>query len=193
MAQRPKPVALLILDGFALRNETHGNAVAQANKPNFDRYWNQYPHATLEASGLAVGLPEGQMGNSEVGHLNIGAGRVVYQDLTRITKSIQEGAFFENETLIAAFQHAKQNGKQLHLFGLLSDGGVHSHIDHLFAMLELAKKQDFADVFIHGFLDGRDVSPDSAVGYIEQLQAKIAVWRWPHCYRTRSLLCDGSG
>ncbi|QDS37478.1 2,3-bisphosphoglycerate-independent phosphoglycerate mutase [Brevibacillus brevis] len=174
MAQRPKPVALLIVDGFALRNETHGNAVAQANKPNFDRYWNQYPHATLEASGLAVGLPEGQMGNSEVGHLNIGAGRVVYQDLTRITKSIQEGAFFENETLIAAFQHAKQNGKQLHLFGLLSDGGVHSHINHLFAMLELAKKQDFADVFIHGFLDGRDVSPDSAVGYIEQLQAKIA-------------------
>ncbi|MFG0215244.1 2,3-bisphosphoglycerate-independent phosphoglycerate mutase [Brevibacillus porteri] len=174
MAQRPKPVALLIVDGFALRNETHGNAVAQANKPNFDRYWNQYPHATLEASGLAVGLPEGQMGNSEVGHLNIGAGRVVFQDLTRITKSIQEGAFFENETLIAAFQHAKQNGKQLHLFGLLSDGGVHSHINHLFAMLELAKKQDFADVFIHGFLDGRDVSPDSAVGYIEQLQAKIA-------------------
>ncbi|MED1780944.1 2,3-bisphosphoglycerate-independent phosphoglycerate mutase [Brevibacillus fortis] len=174
MAQRPKPVALLIVDGFALRNETHGNAVAQANKPNFDRYWNQYPHATLEASGLAVGLPEGQMGNSEVGHLNIGAGRVVYQDLTRITKSIKEGAFFENETLIAAFQHAKQNGKQLHLFGLLSDGGVHSHIDHLFAMLELAKKQDFADVFIHGFLDGRDVSPDSAVGYIEQLQAKMA-------------------
>lgn len=174
MAQRPKPVALLIVDGFALRNETYGNAVAQASKPNFDRYWNQYPHATLEASGLAVGLPEGQMGNSEVGHLNIGAGRVVYQDLTRITKSIREGAFFENETLIAAFQHAKQNGKQLHLFGLLSDGGVHSHIDHLFAMLELAKKQDFADVFIHGFLDGRDVSPDSAVGYIEKLQAKIA-------------------
>lgn len=174
MAQRPKPVALLIVDGFALRNETYGNAVAQASKPNFDRYWNQYPHATLEASGLAVGLPEGQMGNSEVGHLNIGAGRVVYQDLTRITKSIREGAFFENETLIAAFQHAKKNGKQLHLFGLLSDGGVHSHIDHLFAMLELAKKQDFADVFIHGFLDGRDVSPDSAVGYIEKLQAKIA-------------------
>ncbi|WP_103109618.1 2,3-bisphosphoglycerate-independent phosphoglycerate mutase [Brevibacillus reuszeri] len=174
MAKRPKPVALLILDGFALRSETYGNAVAQASKPNFDRYWNQYPHATLEASGLAVGLPEGQMGNSEVGHLNIGAGRVVYQDLTRITKSIKEGVFFENETLIEAFQHAKKNGKQLHLFGLLSDGGVHSHIDHLFAMLELAKQQDFANVFIHGFLDGRDVSPDSAVGYVEQLQAKIA-------------------
>ncbi|EJL43930.1 MULTISPECIES: 2,3-bisphosphoglycerate-independent phosphoglycerate mutase [Brevibacillus] len=174
MAQRPKPVALLILDGFALRSETYGNAVAQANKPNFDRFWNEYPHATLEASGLAVGLPEGQMGNSEVGHLNIGAGRVVYQDLTRITKSIREGAFFENETLVAAFEHAKQKNKQLHLFGLLSDGGVHSHIEHLYAILELAKRQDFDRVYIHGFLDGRDVSPDSAVGYIEQLQAKIA-------------------
>lgn len=174
MAHRPKPVALLILDGFALRSETYGNAVAQASKPNFDRFWNEYPHATLEASGLAVGLPEGQMGNSEVGHLNIGAGRVVYQDLTRITKSIREGGFFENETLIEAIQHAKKNGKKLHLFGLLSDGGVHSHINHLFAILELAKQQDFADVFIHGFLDGRDVSPDSAVGYVEQLQAKIA-------------------
>lgn len=174
MAQRPKPVALLILDGFALRSETYGNAVAQANKPNFDRFWNEYPHATLEASGLAVGLPEGQMGNSEVGHLNIGAGRVVYQDLTRITKSIREGAFFENETLVAAFEHAKQKNKQLHLFGLLSDGGVHSHIEHLYAILELAKRQDFGRVYIHGFLDGRDVSPDSAVGYIEQLQAKIA-------------------
>ncbi|SFK76464.1 2,3-bisphosphoglycerate-independent phosphoglycerate mutase [Brevibacillus centrosporus] len=174
MANRPKPVALLIVDGFALRDETYGNAVAQAKKPNFDRYWNHYPHATLEASGLAVGLPEGQMGNSEVGHLNIGAGRVVYQDLTRITKSIREGEFFENETLLDAFRHVKENDKQLHLFGLLSDGGVHSHIAHLFAILEMAKKQNFEQVYIHGFLDGRDVSPDSAVGYIEDLQAKIA-------------------
>ncbi|GED33237.1 2,3-bisphosphoglycerate-independent phosphoglycerate mutase [Brevibacillus centrosporus] len=174
MANRPKPVALLIVDGFALRDETYGNAVAQAKKPNFDRYWNHYPHATLEASGLAVGLPEGQMGNSEVGHLNIGAGRVVYQDLTRITKSIREGEFFENETLLDAFRHVKENNKQLHLFGLLSDGGVHSHIAHLFAILEMAKKQNFEQVYIHGFLDGRDVSPDSAVGYIEDLQAKIA-------------------
>ncbi|KQL46433.1 phosphoglyceromutase [Brevibacillus choshinensis] len=174
MAHRPKPVALLIVDGFALRNETYGNAVAQAKKPNFDRYWNHYPHATLEASGLAVGLPEGQMGNSEVGHLNIGAGRVVYQDLTRITKSIREGEFFENETLLDAFRHVKENNKQLHLFGLLSDGGVHSHITHLFAILEMAKEQNYDRVYIHGFLDGRDVSPDSAVGYIEQLQAKIA-------------------
>ncbi|UFJ39948.1 2,3-bisphosphoglycerate-independent phosphoglycerate mutase [Brevibacillus humidisoli] len=173
MANRPKPVALIILDGFALRDETYGNAVAQAKKPNFDRYWSTYPHATLQASGLAVGLPEGQMGNSEVGHLNIGAGRVVYQDLTRVSKAIEEGSFFDNETLLAAIQHAKQNGKKLHLFGLLSDGGVHSHIDHLFALLELAKRENFDQVYIHGFLDGRDVAPDSAVQYIEQLQQKI--------------------
>ena len=173
MSNRPKPVALIILDGFALRGEEYGNAIAQAKKPNFDRYWSRFPHATLEASGLAVGLPEGQMGNSEVGHLNIGAGRVVYQDLTRITKSIKEGEFFENETLLGAIRHAKQKGKKLHLFGLLSDGGVHSHISHLFAILELCKKESFTNVYIHGFLDGRDVAPDSAVGYIEELQAKI--------------------
>ncbi|WP_126428626.1 2,3-bisphosphoglycerate-independent phosphoglycerate mutase [Brevibacillus marinus] len=173
MTKRPKPVALIILDGFALREETYGNAVAQANKPNFDRYWRTYPHATLQASGLAVGLPEGQMGNSEVGHLNIGAGRIVYQDLTRVTKAIEEGSFFENETLLGAVRHAKQNGKKLHLFGLLSDGGVHSHIDHLYALLELARREALDRVYIHGFLDGRDVAPDSAVHYIEQLQQKI--------------------
>ncbi|MFC5700692.1 2,3-bisphosphoglycerate-independent phosphoglycerate mutase [Cohnella faecalis] len=170
---RPKPVALIILDGFGLRGETHGNAVAQANKPNFDRYWATYPHTELTACGEAVGLPEGQMGNSEVGHLNIGAGRIVYQDLTRISKSIREGEFYDNETLLGAVRHAKTNGKKLHLYGLLSDGGVHSHIAHLFALLELAKKEELTEVFIHAFLDGRDVSPDSAVGYLEQLQAKI--------------------
>jgi len=173
MANRPKPVALIILDGFALREETYGNAVAQAKKPNFDRFWQQYPHATLQASGLAVGLPEGQMGNSEVGHLNMGAGRIVYQDLTRISKAIREGDFFENETLLGAIRHAKEKGKKLHLFGLLSDGGVHSHIDHLFAILELCRREQFYEAYIHGFLDGRDVAPDSAVGYIEALQAKI--------------------
>lgn len=173
MTHRPKPVALLILDGFALRDEQHGNAIAQASKPNFDRFWSSWPHATLQASGLAVGLPEGQMGNSEVGHLNIGAGRVVYQDLTRITKEIKEQRFFTNETLLGAIRHVKEKGKKLHLFGLLSDGGVHSHIDHLFAILELAKRQECSEVYIHGFLDGRDVAPDSAVGYIEALQAKI--------------------
>lgn len=169
----PKPVALIILDGFGLREETHGNAVAQAKKPNFDRFWSTFPHTQLTAQGEAVGLPEGQMGNSEVGHLNIGAGRVVYQDLTRITKSIREGDFFDNETLLGAVRHAKQNGKKLHLYGLLSDGGVHSHIAHCFALLELAKKEGLSEVYVHAFLDGRDVAPDSAVGYLQQLQSKI--------------------
>ncbi|GKU77755.1 2,3-bisphosphoglycerate-independent phosphoglycerate mutase [Paenibacillus sp. L3-i20] len=172
MASR-KPVALIILDGFGLRDDVTGNAVAQANKPNYDRYLNQYPNTTLTACGEAVGLPEGQMGNSEVGHLNIGAGRVVYQDLTRISKSIRDGEFYDNETLLGAVRHVKQNGKKLHLYGLLSDGGVHSHIRHLFALLDLAKKEGLQDVYIHAFLDGRDVSPDSAKGYVEQLQAKI--------------------
>lgn len=173
MANR-KPVALIILDGFGLRNDVTGNAVAQAKKPNYDKYWNQYPHTTLTACGEAVGLPEGQMGNSEVGHLNIGAGRIVYQDLTRITKSVRDGDFYENETLLKALLHAKENGKKLHLYGLLSDGGVHSHIAHLYALLELAKRHDFKDVYIHAFLDGRDVAPDSGVGYVEQLEQKIS-------------------
>ncbi|MDU5143834.1 MAG: 2,3-bisphosphoglycerate-independent phosphoglycerate mutase [Paenibacillus dendritiformis] len=169
----PRPVALIIMDGFGLRDVTEGNAVAQAKKPNYDRYMGMYPHTTLTACGEAVGLPEGQMGNSEVGHLNIGAGRIVYQDLTRITKSIREGEFFENETLVGAVNHAKENGTALHLYGLLSDGGVHSHIDHTLAMLELAAKSGLKKVYVHAFLDGRDVAPDSAIGYIERLQAKI--------------------
>ncbi|MCC2686747.1 MAG: 2,3-bisphosphoglycerate-independent phosphoglycerate mutase [Paenibacillaceae bacterium] len=172
-ANRPKPVALIILDGFGLRGEKHGNAVAQANKPNFDRYWSTYPHTTLTACGEAVGLPEGQMGNSEVGHLNIGAGRIVYQDLTRISKSIRDGDFFANEILLGAVRHAKQNNKKLHLAGLLSDGGVHSHIDHLIALLKLAAKEGVHDVCIHAFLDGRDVAPDSASGYLRSLQGAI--------------------
>ncbi|WCR25613.1 2,3-bisphosphoglycerate-independent phosphoglycerate mutase [Paenibacillus thiaminolyticus] len=169
----PRPVALIIMDGFGLRNVTEGNAVAQAKKPNYDRYMNTYPHTTLTACGEAVGLPEGQMGNSEVGHLNIGAGRIVYQDLTRITKSIREGDFFENETLLGAVNHAKANDTALHLYGLLSDGGVHSHINHTLAMLEMAAKAGLTKVYVHAFLDGRDVAPDSAIGYIERLQAKI--------------------
>jgi len=168
-----KPVALIILDGFALREETHGNAVSQAKKPNFDRYWSQFPHTSLTACGEAVGLPEGQMGNSEVGHLNIGAGRIVYQDLTRVNKEIREGDFFQNPVILDAMKHAKEKQKGLHLYGLLSDGGVHSHIDHLFALLDLAKKEGLQDVYIHAFLDGRDVAPDSAKGYIEKLLAKM--------------------
>jgi 2,3-bisphosphoglycerate-independent phosphoglycerate mutase len=171
---RLKPVALIILDGFGLRENTHGNAVAQAKKPNFDRYWAAYPHTTLTACGEAVGLPEGQMGNSEVGHLNIGAGRIVYQDLTRISKSIREGEFFHNETLLGAVRHVKEKGKKMHFYGLLSDGGVHSHMDHLFALLDLAKREQLSEVYIHAFLDGRDVAPDSAKGYVERLQRKIA-------------------
>ncbi|GIP24576.1 MULTISPECIES: 2,3-bisphosphoglycerate-independent phosphoglycerate mutase [Paenibacillus] len=169
----PRPVALIIMDGFGLRGTEEGNAVAQAKKPNYDRYLKMYPNTTLTACGEAVGLPAGQMGNSEVGHLNIGAGRIVYQDLTRIDKSIREGEFFTNPTLVEAVRSAKTNGKKLHLYGLLSDGGVHSHIDHLFAMLDLAKKEDMHEVYIHAFLDGRDVAPDSAKGFLQKLVAKI--------------------
>lgn len=168
-----KPVALIILDGFGLRNEEKGNAVTQANKPNFDRFWNHYPHATLQASGEAVGLPEGQMGNSEVGHLNIGAGRIVYQSLTRVNVAIREGEFERNETFIEAIKHVKEKGTALHLFGLLSDGGVHSHIHHLYALLKLAAAEGLKKVYIHGFLDGRDVGPQTAKGYIEELNDKM--------------------
>jgi 2,3-bisphosphoglycerate-independent phosphoglycerate mutase len=168
-----KPVALIILDGFALRDETFGNAVAQSKKPNFDRYWETYPHATLTAFGEAVGLPEGQMGNSEVGHLNIGAGRIVYQSLTRINKSIREGQFFENEKLLAAMEHVKKHGSKLHIMGLLSDGGVHSHYNHLFALLKMAKENGLDEVYVHGFLDGRDVGPKTALGYIEETEKQM--------------------
>ncbi|MCT8140219.1 2,3-bisphosphoglycerate-independent phosphoglycerate mutase [Anaerobacillus sp. CMMVII] len=168
-----KPVALIILDGFALRDETKGNAVAHAKKPNFDRYWNEYPHAQLMASGEAVGLPEGQMGNSEVGHLNIGAGRVVYQSLTRVNKSIREGEFFENETFLNAINHVNENNTSLHVYGLLSDGGIHSHIQHLFALLELANRKNVERVYVHGFLDGRDVGPTSAEEYLVALEEKM--------------------
>ena len=167
------PVALIILDGFALRDERMGNAVAQAKKPNFDKYWNKYPHTTLVASGEAVGLPEGQMGNSEVGHLNIGAGRIVYQSLTRVNVAIREGSFEKNATFVNAMNHVKETGKNLHLFGLLSDGGVHSHIDHMFALLRLAKEEGVKNVYIHGILDGRDVGQKTAEKYIKETQEKI--------------------
>lgn len=167
------PVALIILDGFGLREESYGNAVSQAHKPNFDKLWNEYPHATLTASGEAVGLPDGQMGNSEVGHLNIGAGRIVYQNLTRINKSIREGDFFNQPALLRAIDQVKENNSKLHIMGLLSDGGVHSHYEHLFALLQLAKLNGVTEVYVHGFLDGRDVNPQSALDYIEQTEAKM--------------------
>ncbi len=167
------PTALIILDGFGLREETKGNAVAQAKKPNFDRYWNLYPHTQLTACGEAVGLPEGQMGNSEVGHLNIGAGRIVYQSLTRVNIAIRNGEFEKNETFLNAVKNVKESGKKLHLMGLLSDGGVHSHIEHMFALLKLAADQDVKEVYVHAILDGRDVGPKTAEKYVKAAQEKM--------------------
>ncbi|MDQ0198991.1 2,3-bisphosphoglycerate-independent phosphoglycerate mutase [Neobacillus ginsengisoli] len=167
------PVALIILDGFGCRSEHKGNAVYHAKKPNFDRFWDTYPHSHLTASGEAVGLPEGQMGNSEVGHLNIGAGRIVYQSLTRVNIAIREGEFEKNETFTAAMEHVKKKGTALHLFGLLSDGGVHSHINHMFALLKLAKDEGVEKVYVHAFLDGRDVGPKTAATYIQQTLDKM--------------------
>lgn len=168
-----KLAALIILDGFAIRDEVKGNAVKQAHKPNFDRYWDKYPHGSLLVSGEDVGLPHGQMGNSEVGHLNIGAGRIVYQSLTRINKAIEDRSFFDNHAFLKAMKQVKQNDSALHLYGLLSDGGVHSHIEHLFALLDLAKQEEVKHVYVHAFLDGRDVDQKSALGYLEQLESKM--------------------
>lgn len=168
-----KPHALIILDGFGCRSEEKGNAIAHAKKPNLDRLWKEFPHAQLIASGEAVGLPEGQMGNSEVGHLNIGAGRVVYQSLTRVNIAIRDGEFFKNDTFNEAIHHAKQNNTSLHIFGLLSDGGVHSHINHMYALLKMAKEEGLDRVYVHGFLDGRDVGPQTAKGFIEEAEAKM--------------------
>jgi len=168
-----KPLLLMILDGWGHRQATEGNAIAQANLPNFRRLESTYPHTTLQASGEAVGLPDGQMGNSEVGHLNIGAGRIVYQELTRIFKAIKDGTIFANPVLIEAMEHARLHKKALHLMGLLSNGGVHSHIEHLFALLEMAKKQGLEKVYVHVILDGRDVLPQSAKVFITQLEEKI--------------------
>jgi len=168
-----RPILLMILDGFGLRGKKEGNAITAAKTPNIDRLFSSYPHSILEASGISVGLPEGQMGNSEVGHLNIGAGRIVYQDLTRITKSIKDGDFFNNPILIDAIENVKTKGSSLHLMGLLSDGGVHSHNTHLYALLKLAKKHGIRNVFVHAFLDGRDVPPKSAFTYIADAEKRM--------------------
>ncbi len=165
-----KPVMLMILDGFGIAPKQDGNAVEAANKPNYDKYFAKYPHSELQASGMEVGLPTGQMGNSEVGHLNIGAGRIIYQELTRITKSIADGDFFDNEALNKAVQNALSNNSSLHLMGLLSDGGVHSHIDHLKGLLELCKKKGLEKVYVHGFMDGRDVAPSSGKDFVVELE-----------------------
>lgn len=169
-----KPVMLMILDGFGISESEKGNAIAAAKKPNFDKYINKYPSTQIAASGLKVGLPEGQMGNSEVGHLNIGAGRIIYQELTRITKAIEDGDFFENEALNKAINSALKNNSALHLMGLLSDGGVHSHISHVRGLLELAKKKGLTKVYVHAFMDGRDVAPSSGKDFIVKLQEMMS-------------------
>ena len=168
-----KPLALIIMDGFGLRKETEGNAIAAAKHPNLDRLWATCPHTRIGASGMDVGLPDGQMGNSEVGHTNMGAGRIVYQELTRITKSIEEGEYLSNPVLLHAMENAKRPGAALHLMGLLSDGGVHSHISHLFGLIEMAKKMGVEKVYVHCFMDGRDVPPTSGAEYIEELQKEL--------------------
>ena len=168
-----KPLALIIMDGFGYNPSDYGNAIAAAKTPNLDKLLAECPHTLIGASGMDVGLPDGQMGNSEVGHTNIGAGRIVYQELTRITKSIQDGDFFQNEALTAAVENCKKNGSALHLMGLMSDGGVHSHNSHLFALVELAKKAGLEKVYVHCFMDGRDVPPTSGKDFIAELQAKL--------------------
>lgn len=168
-----RPTVLMILDGFGLNDRHEGNAVYLAKTPNIDKLMHDYPFVKGYASGLAVGLPDGQMGNSEVGHMNMGAGRIVYQDLTRITKAIEDGDFFKNKALLEGMENVKKNNSSLHLFGLLSDGGVHSHNTHLYALLEMAKREGLKNVYIHCFMDGRDTPPTSGIDYIKELMAKI--------------------
>lgn len=168
-----KPTVLMILDGYGLNSRQDGNAIFEANTPVMDKLMKESPFVRGNASGMAVGLPDGQMGNSEVGHLNMGAGRIVYQELTRITKEIKDGTFFTNPALLNAIQNCKKNDSSLHLFGLLSDGGVHSHNTHLYGLLELAKQHNLSKVFVHCFLDGRDTPPSSGKEYAEQLDQEM--------------------
>ena len=162
----------MILDGFGIA-KTEGNAIAAAKRPNLDKLFSENPITKIGASGMDVGLPDGQMGNSEVGHTNIGAGRIVYQELTRITKAVQDGSFFENEALVHAMNNAKENGTALHLIGLLSNGGVHSHNQHLYGLLEMAKKMGVENVYVHALLDGRDVPPSSGKDFVKELMEKM--------------------
>ena len=168
-----KPLILIIMDGFGLRSSDMGNAIHAAKTPNLDRIFAENPTTQLGASGLDVGLPDGQMGNSEVGHTNIGAGRVVYQELTRISKAIKDGDFFENEAFLGAIKNCKEHDSKLHIYGLMSPGGVHSHMEHIFGLIDLAKKNGLEKVYVHCFMDGRDVPPTSGLEYIKELQAKL--------------------
>ncbi len=174
MTKSSKPLVLLILDGWGYREDPADNAILQANTPVMDKLWQQYPHSLISGSGMDVGLPDGQMGNSEVGHVNLGSGRVVYQDFTRITKAIDDGEFYQNPTLVSAVRTAAQAGKAVHLMGLLSPGGVHSHEDHLLAMIELAHREGASAIYLHAFLDGRDTPPRSAEASLQKVQQKFA-------------------
>ena len=207
-----KPILLMILDGFGLRDEVEYNSFKLANTPFLDFLFKNYPNSKLEASGLSVGLPEGQMGNSEVGHMNIGAGRIVYQDLTRINKAIEDGSFFKNEVLLTAINTAKKLNSKIHLLGLVSDGGVHSHINHLFAILKMIKQNGYNKVYIHCFMDGRDTPPTAGVNYLTQLKkfisenriGKVASVmgrfyamdrdrRWERIYQAYKVIVNGEG
>src|SRR5690554_5247946 len=212
MSTRPVPTALIILDGWGYREETDSNAIANANTPTWDHLLHTYPNTLIKTSGEAVGLPDGQMGNSEVGHMNLGAGRVVYQDFTRVTKAIRDGEFFENLAICAAVDQAVAAGKAVHIMGLLSDGGVHSHQDHIVAMVELAARRGAEKIYLHAFLDGRDTPPRSAQASIELLDATFARLgkgriasligryfamdrdnRWDRVEQAYNLIVDGQG
>ena len=169
-----KPLVLMILDGFGYNESDYGNAIRAAKMPNLDKIKETCPKTIIGASGLDVGLPDGQMGNSEVGHTNIGAGRIVYQPLMRITNAVRDGSFFKNEALCSAMENCKENDSALHILGLLSDGGVHSHLEHIFGLIDMAKENGLSKVYLHCFMDGRDVPPSSGKGYIEKLQAKLS-------------------
>src|SRR5437879_1807809 len=170
---RPKPLVLIILDGWGYSPKTEANAIALARKPTYDRLLREYSNTLIHTSGKYVGLPKGQMGNSEVGHLNIGAGRIVHMDITRIELMIENGEFFSNPALLGAMKHARSGGRRLHLFGLVSDGGVHSQQTHLYALLKMAKADCVYRVFVHAFMDGRDTLPTNGAGYLQQLQQKM--------------------
>jgi 2,3-bisphosphoglycerate-independent phosphoglycerate mutase len=209
---RPKPLILVILDGWGYRPESKANAIALARKPTYDRLLREYPNTLIHTSGPYVGLPEGQMGNSEVGHLNIGAGRIVHMDITRLDLMIRNGEFFSDPTLLAAMKQARSGGRRLQLFGLVSDGGVHSHQNHLYALLKMAKQNGVDRAFVHAFMDGRDTLPTSGAGYLEQLQQKMREYssgkiasvngryyamdrdrRWPRIAKAFHAMVQGNG
>src|SRR5271166_1559135 len=171
MSKRPKPIVLTVLDGWGYRAETKGNAIAQARKPNYDRLLKEFPNTLIHTSGPFVGLPEGQMGNSEVGHMNMGAGRIVHMDITRVDQLIASGEFFRQPLLLEAMERGR--ARQLHLIGLLSDGGVHSHIEHLYALLRMARENKVTHVFVHCFMDGRDTPPNSGIDFLRALEQKM--------------------